>query len=386
VIALFVALAGIAWVGHAGLWTAVLNRLYGLPLNKTFLKLWRWFTGFVILAFPLLVWSIDFRIQPDGKPLLSGWNLGAILYALLCFQFGAIGIPYITFERLTRPKPSALSSNRHTTHDFWPTLGAACRGDGKNRLLTHLPYNGVFRLDVTEVSLKLPKLPPKLDGLSVLVLSDFHLHGTPSRQWFDAVFDELAKLPTPDVLALVGDYVDTDTHHEWLAPLLGKLVWNECGLAILGNHDKHHQPDRVRTVLSDLGYTVVSNRWQEVTIRGERVIVVGHEGPWIKPEPNLKDVPSGPFRLCLSHTPDHFPWAADYGIDLTFSGHTHGGGIRIPVIGSIFVPCTSGRKYDTGVFERGQSVLVVGRGLSGKEPIRFRCNPQVLRLVLHPSG
>lgn len=380
--ALLLALAGVAWVGHAAVWTAVMNHLYGRPLNKHFLKWWRLCTGVVILAFPLLVWAIDVRIQPDGKPPLTGWNLAAIVYAVICFQFGLIGVPYITFERLTRPKPPALASEHTTTHDFWPPLGEAARGDGKHRHLTRLPLNGVFRVDVTEVSLKLRRLPPALDGLSVLVLSDLHLHGTPSRRWFDAVFDELAKLPTPDVIALVGDFVDTDTHREWLAPLLGKLKWAELGVAILGNHDRHHHPDRLRQELTDLGYRVVSNRWQQVTVRGEPVLLVGQEMPWFRPGPDLTTAPVGPFRLCLSHTPDHFRWAAEHGIDLMLSGHTHGGGIRIPVIGPIFTPCYYGRRYDMGVFQRGDAVLAVGRGLSGKEPIRFRCNPQVLRLVL----
>ena len=40
---------GVAWVGHAAVWTAVMNHLYGRPLNKYFLKLWRLFTGVAIV-------------------------------------------------------------------------------------------------------------------------------------------------------------------------------------------------------------------------------------------------------------------------------------------------------------------------------------------------
>ncbi len=374
---LLLALAGIAWVGHAALWTAVMNHLYGRPLNKYFLKLWRLFTGLVILAFPLLFFL------PGPTVDTAGWVWDpAFFYFFGCWLFGGIVFSFITIMRLLRPKPPALASEHTTTHDFWPALGEAARGDGQHRHLTRLPFNGVFRVDVTEVSLKLRRLPPALDGLSVLVLSDLHLHGTPSRVWFDAVFDELAKLPAPDVIALVGDFLDSDTHHEWLAPLLGKLRWTELGVAILGNHDRHHDPDRLRQELTDLGYTVVSNRWQQVTVRGEPVVLVGQEMPWFRPGPDLTTAPVGPFRLCLSHTPDHFAWAAEHGVDLMLSGHTHGGGIRIPVIGPIFTPCYYGRRHDMGVYQKGDTVLAVGRGLSGREPIRFRCTPQVLRLVV----
>ena len=97
--------------------------------------------------------------------------------------------------------------------------------------------------------------------------------------------------------------------------------------------------------------------------------------------PDLSGAP-GHFRLCLSHTPDNFYWAVANGIQLMLCGHVHGGAIRVPVVGSIFVPSLYGRRFDQGVFERDGTVMVVNRGLSGREPIRFRCNPQVLRVRL----
>jgi predicted MPP superfamily phosphohydrolase len=86
--------------------------------------------------------------------------------------------------------------------------------------------------------------------------------------------------------------------------------------------------------------------------------------------------------MCLSHTPDNVFWAREQGINLVLCGHVHGGQIRLPFIGSIFVPSIYGRQFDMGVFEANETVMVVGRGLAGKEPLRFRCNPQVIRLTL----
>ena len=84
----------------------------------------------------------------------------------------------------------------------------------------------------------------------------------------------------------------------------------------------------------------------------------------------------------MSHTPDNFYWAIANRIGLLLCGHVHGGAIRIPVVGSIFVPSRFGRRFDMGVFEEAGTVMVVNRGLSGREPIRFRCNPQVMRVTL----
>jgi uncharacterized protein len=379
---------GVSWIGHAVLWTAFLNRLYGRALPKRFLKLWRLFTGVVILAFPLFDWQIHAVTQLDPSAGILGFcgQLGGV-YTVVCAVIGGLIFPLITALRWLRRVPGTLNSEHTRTIDYWRELGQVVRGNGKNRLLTYLPFNSVFRLDITEVALKHPSLPQSLDGLSILMLSDLHLHGTPSQEWFAAIFDELSKLPKPDLVALVGDYIDSDTHHNWLAPLLKKLSWNEAGIAILGNHDYQHQPDRIRSILSDLGYLVLGNSWQELLIRGEPVQIAGHEGPWFPPSSApFHEAPVGPFRICLSHTPDHFQDLAKRNTHLILSGHTHGGGIRLPIIGSIFIPCTSGRKYDDGVFQFRESVLVVCRGMSGKEPIRFRCHPQAIRLILNTNG
>jgi predicted MPP superfamily phosphohydrolase len=187
-------------------------------------------------------------------------------------------------------------------------------------------------------------------------------------------------------VCLVGDYVDTETHHEWIAPLLGRLQAKEAKLAILGNHDEHFDPDGVRAELVSIGYSVLGNGWKEVVIRGVPCVAVGHEGPWFSPPPDLSGAPTAPFRLCLSHTPDNFYWGQANGIGLMFSGHVHGGGIRAPFIGSIFVPSLYCRRFDYGVFEENGTVMAVNRGVSGKEPIRIRCNPQVCRVTLKAAG
>ena len=243
------------------------------------------------------------------------------------------------------------------------------------------PGNGIFRLDLSEITLALPDLPLEWEGLTIAAVNDFHFHGTPAQVYFERMIAELAARPC-DVLCLLGDFVDTHTHHEWIRPLLGRLASTETKFAILGNHDLHHDPTRVRAELAAAGYLVLGNGWREASIRGVQCVVVGHEGPWFAPAPDLSDAPLDLFRLCLSHTPDNFYWGIANRVGLMLCGHVHGGAIRLPVIGSIFVPSIYGRRFDHGVFEEGGCVMVANRGLSGREPIRFRCNPEVLRVTL----
>lgn len=360
------------WVGHACLWTATLNFLYGCPLPKPLLKVYRLACGVVIGGFPLLIWG----------GLAAGLDTPVKGYVLGFAAFGLFVFPVITVGRLIRPKPSAVLAERTETVDYWEQLGSAAIGDGKYRHIARLPLNDVFQVDFTDLTLAVPGLPPAWDGLRILLVSDLHFCGTPGRAFFEAVFDKLAAGPPPDLVLLAGDYLDTDTHHDWIAPLLGRLPATEGRYAILGNHDKNHDPERVCKELSAAGYAVLVNAWREATVRGVRCVLVGHEGPWFRPGPDLTDAPPDLFRLCLSHTPDNFYWGQRNRVGLMLCGHVHGGQVRVPVVGSIFVPSVYGRRFDMGVFEGGGTVMVVGRGLSGKEPLRFRCRPQVIRLTL----
>jgi len=383
-LALVVIVLAMAWIGHACIWTAILNYVYGSPVPKEILKPWRYATGFLILAFPLLVWPLSRELFQEPARLEEALRSTpfVLAYFASCLVFGGIILPTITIRRLLRKPPSCVVAEATRTLDVWPELGEKLIGDGKLAAATRLPGNCVFRVDFTDVTLAPPGLPPEWDGLSILVVNDLHFHGTPSRPFFERVVGELAAWGVPDLVFLLGDFVDTETHHEWIAPLLAPIRATEGGYAILGNHDRNYDPDRVRAALAALGFTVLGNCWREATIRGVRCVIAGHEGPWFAPPPDLSTAPAGLYRLCLSHTPDNFYWGIDNRIGLMLSGHTHGGAIRIPVIGSIFVPSIFGRRFDMGVFEQNGTVLVVNRGLSGREPIRFRCNPEVVRITL----
>lgn len=368
-----VALAALAFVGHAFLFTTLLNVLYSQALPKRLLKPWRLVTGLVILAFPVVPLGVS-RAGPLAATLAGA-------YTAACAALGAWYFA-LTAWRNVRPRPRCVVAERTRTLDLRAELGPAVVGDGLHRWAARVPGNGAFKFDVTDLTLAVPGLPAELDGLTVLHLTDLHFHGTPSRAYFERAFAELAAGPEPDLVCLTGDYVDTDAHHAWIGPLLGPLSARWGKLAVLGNHDDYHGPDRVRAELAAAGYTVLGNGWRELTVRGVPCVFVGHEGPWFGPPPDPSGAPAGAFRVALSHTPDNVYWLAARGARLVLAGHVHGGAIRVPFLTSIFVPSRYGRRFDAGAFEVPGAVLVVGRGLSGKEPLRLRCNPQALRLTL----
>jgi predicted MPP superfamily phosphohydrolase len=93
-------------------------------------------------------------------------------------------------------------------------------------------------------------------------------------------------------------------------------------------------------------------------------------------------MPAADFRLVLSHSPDLFYQAASWGTDLMLSGHNHGGQIRFPFLGAVFMPSRYSRRFDRGFFRRGNMLLYVNEGIAGRHPVRYGCPPEVTRFVL----
>jgi predicted MPP superfamily phosphohydrolase len=372
-----------ACLGHLTLLVASHNWWYGQAFSKRVGDAFHTLHGVLFVAGPVALWFwqgphflslLDFSSEGPGKQLAGA-------YLIVCWVAAGILLPINTLQRLLRPRPKALVAERSEIVDFAKELGYRPAGHGKRAWLTALPFNEVFQVEFAERTLSLPRTPVAWDGLTILHLTDLHLCGKPDREFFRALIDRCID-PVPDLICVTGDIADSYRYQRWTVPILGRLRWNLAAFAILGNHDYWYDPPFIRRRLKRLGIRYPGNGWEQITVRGEPLVVIGHEGPWNKPAPDLSNCPAGPFRLCLSHTPDNIPFARRNRVDLMLSGHVHGGQVRLPVFGSILVPSTYGRRYDCGTFEEGPTLLHVCRGISGEHPIRFRCRPEVTRLVL----
>jgi predicted MPP superfamily phosphohydrolase len=373
-----------ATIGHAVLVIAFHNFFYGRLHSRRVIHVLQ-----VILVLILGTGPISLGIGAGGmdlRPFLaeSIEQPGGFLlvgYLILCWMVAFIVLPLVLVRRWRRRPPEILLANHTTRVDVAAQLGYRPKGIGLGSLLASLPGNQVFQVDFSERTLRLPRLPEAWDGLSILHLSDLHLCGHPDRFFYREVMDRCAAWE-PDVVALTGDLVDKADQVRFLVPLLGRLRWQYAAFAILGNHDRDFQPLRLRRRLARIGMTVLNNSWAQVKIRGQPLVVIGHEGPWFQPPPDLSACPSEPFRLCLSHTPDNILWARRHRLDLMLSGHVHGGQIRFPLIGCVVIPSRFGGRYDCGTFHEPPTVLHVSRGLGGEHPLRYNCRPEVTRLIL----
>jgi len=376
-----------ASVGHGYLLIIALNIFYARPLPHELMKYTRKLDLLIALGGPpFFALALDLL---DTQKLLwqtGHWRAYLSGYTVICWIVGSLIAPLCEIFYLMRRQAPQLVQQTAETVDVAQELGYAPSGHGKDALACSLPFNQCFQVEFTEKTLLLPQIADAWDGLAILHLTDLHLCGTPDRAFFHYVMERCMKAGIPDLLLLTGDVVDSEWHHRWIVPVLGRLRRNVGAFAVLGNHDSWQDVTLIRRRLRRAGLTVLGNSWQQLDVRGRPMLMIGHEGPWFTPAPDLSKCPDGIFRLCLSHTPDNIAWARANHIDLMLAGHVHGGQIRLPVLGSVFVPSRYSRKYDCGTFYEAPTVMHVGRGLSAQHPLRFFCKPEVTRIVLRKAA
>jgi predicted MPP superfamily phosphohydrolase len=364
-------------VGHVALFILAANVVHALGYRERVMR--RAKLTLIALfgaASALLGWEIL-----RGSVAALSWP--AFLYACLCAATGLVFFPLFTAYLHLRPRPEGIEG-RAAEVDLAAREGRdALTGEGRHAWLLRLPGNESFRLRKIDWEVAIPGLPEPLDGLSLLHFSDLHLSRAFDRRFFEAVGDEAAEMGS-DLVVFTGDLIDDDRCESWVLPFLSRLKGRLGTYAILGNHDMEHHPGHLLRLIEDAGYTNLEGRWATLEVGGAAVGLGGTCHPW-GPPLRLEDRPAADFHVLLSHAPDLFYWAERAGFSLMLSGHNHGGQVRLPLIGSVFMPSRYSRRFDRGFFRRRGMVLHVSQGVAGKHPIRYGCVPEVGRLVLRPA-
>jgi predicted MPP superfamily phosphohydrolase len=239
--------------------------------------------------------------------------------------------------------------------------------------------------------LPVPNLPPPLEGLRILHVSDFHL-----RRFWKEPYDELLAgiaADPPDLLLCTGDFIEEKYHYKPALPMVLRLVAGfrarlGC-FGILGNHDKHW----MWPPLEGTNITLLDGRRREVTVRnaaGSATIeLIGLPGTDRRElsEEFVQSVPrrhDGTLRIVLSHFPDHLA-RTQYALqpDLFLAGHTHGGQVCLPGGWPIVRHDTLPRRLCSGLHWVDRTWLIVSRGFgfSGL-PVRLFCPAEVLEVRL----
>ncbi len=242
-----------------------------------------------------------------------------------------------------------------------------------------------FWVRTREYDLNYPDLPEAFDGLRILHLSDLHGRAILNTQLLEA-----AKKAEPDLILITGDLVDGEGQLRHLKPLLEGLTALRPVYYVTGNHEwALEDTEGYLRELSDMGITVLRNSFVIWERQGDRLLLAGLEDPnayadMKTPEELAAEMEAagGDFSLLLAHRPEFFPDYAALGFRLVFSGHVHGGMVRLPFLGGLLAPGhVLFPKYDGGLYVEGSSCMVLSRGLAGVNGFPRLLNPLELGII-----
>jgi uncharacterized protein len=247
-------------------------------------------------------------------------------------------------------------------------------------------------VDLVERDAPVPRLPPELDGVTILHVSDFHL-GTVSfnaRTLERAV--QWAERRPVDLVAVTGDLVSRRRGERTLSNALARLDSRHGTFAVLGNHDvaETRDPFSSPADLSTLDHAeahLLEHSARQVEVRGRRVQFAGSD-PRRREEPlePLAD-PNADLRVLLTHFPDTVQLLPPGAFHLVLAGHLHGGQICLPTPQGKLRLQHVRAPYWEGLYHLPAATLHVSRGLGTSfVPFRLLARPEATVLTLRPSN
>src|SRR6476620_5610655 len=238
-------------------------------------------------------------------------------------------------------------------------------------------------LSLERVEIWLDRLPSNLDGFRIVHLSDIHHSPFTSLDHIRRAV-RISNRLKPDIFLLTGDYV---SHHpEFIGPVaevLGELKAEFGTFACLGNHDHWTDPDLVTHLFRGEGIGMLVNEGFRLETDGGSFWLAGVDDYMVGKtdvEAALKGSYPDELKILLAHNPIIFRQAARAGVDLTLSGHTHGGQIKMRDPEKRILPQ---RKLKAGLHIRRNSQIYITRGIGTVVvPMRYQCPPEISLLEL----
>jgi hypothetical protein len=246
-----------------------------------------------------------------------------------------------------------------------------------------------FNIGVTRQRYTTPQWDAGAPPLRLLHVSDLHIERvTPRERSLNDLITELK----PDMIVFTGDFVNLSNTHDlesetairsviaaWRAPL---------GVYCVPGTPLVETLERVHTFVKDLdNLKLLPNQWITVKTTGGSLNILGMvtthnlDVDRAALKKMMLVAPKSGLSLLLAHAPDLAPEANEAGIDLYLAGHTHGGQIRLPLVGALFSSSRLGNRFIMGRYELGRTTLYTSRGVGleglGAPRARFLCPPEI---------
>ncbi|MBF0160012.1 MAG: metallophosphoesterase [Magnetococcales bacterium] len=249
-------------------------------------------------------------------------------------------------------------------------------------------WNALQPATVRSIEVTLDRLPQQLDGLKMVQLTDLHIGPMIDGRWLRKIVDDVNALQ-PDLVAITGDLVDgsVEVLRDQVAPIADLKA--PLGVYfVTGNHEYYSGVEAWCRHLASLGVQVLSNRHVSVAVRNAVVDIAGVEDWHSRQLPHGgHDLPKAmaghdPDRMLilLAHQPATIHEAANHGVDLQLSGHTHGGQIwPFGYLVYLQQPYVSGLHRHPGT--RTHIYISSGTGFWGP-PMRLATTAEVTKITL----
>ena len=254
-------------------------------------------------------------------------------------------------------------------------------------LFTYATTYGWLKLTVKKEDLVFPDLPDAFDGYRILQISDFHIGTFSNHPEFIEKMVTTANSLNADLIVFTGDLINTSVSEiKPFTQMLSQLKAKDGKLSILGNHDYMDTQNVVRAE-KEMGWNLLLDSHIEMHKGQHTIYIIGveHTGkPPFESRGNLKQalagVPNDAFKILLTHDPSH--WRMEVldttDIQLSLSGHTHGGQLKIGWFSPAGLIC---REF-AGIYTQQGRTLYVSMGVGGRIPFRLGAWPEINLLTL----
>ncbi len=289
-----------------------------------------------------------------------------------------------------RPKEGLLNRRQFLTRSATGAGSLAMAGVGSYAYMVE-----PNRLQIRPYEVPIHGLPAALDGIRLAHVSDTHYGPFTGLPYLREVAEEVNRL-NPDLVVFTGDHVHFTP--DSVEPGIGQLAdyTSRMGsVAVMGNHEHWEGTEACRTAFRKAGIQLVENTHLFLTPEGlsshpnnDAMLCIAGVGDLWEDEVSfdnaLAKVPEFVPRVMLSHNPDAAEQIGPlHRVDLMLSGHTHGGQVHIPFLGSPPNGSDFGERYLGGLCQGPACPVIVSRGVGTSfMPIRFRVPPEVGLITL----
>ncbi|HSM54634.1 MAG TPA: metallophosphoesterase [Candidatus Sulfomarinibacteraceae bacterium] len=361
-----------------------------------------WAVWRVALLAMLLAGGMGLAWRAASAPVVVAFAAGALL--LLFFAADSLLLRYLPRRRISfgpwKAQAIVLLLPRAATGAALALVGAWAGWAAALLALLALQLLGLAllwwgavvepqRLSLTRLEVTLPGLPADAPPVRLLHISDIHLERITARE--EALL-ALAASAEPDAIVITGDYVNLSYNRDektlsQVRGLLQRLRAPHGVYATLGSPPVDLR-QTVAPLFEDLPVCLLRDGWAALDLgQGRRLVILGVDCTHHLDEDGqrlhevVSAAPNGVPRLLLYHSPELMPQAAAHGLDLYLCGHTHGGQVRLPLLGPILTSSQLGRRYVMGHYREGSTQLYVSRGVGleglSAPRVRFLAPPEI---------